>query len=133
MRQFLRTILFPIVLLGFSALPVTAENKSFGLFPSLSGDAHIDAADIQETSLRKTVNGITLHIHLRENAREEFGKITELSIGQPVKFLICGEEISRAVVREPILSGILGFYDLQESQAKKVNDVLNGNRFCDQW
>ena len=129
----MRTFLSLFFLVEILLFPATAGNSSLGKVVSEFGTVVLSRNDIQDASLIKTDGDFAVSIMLMEDAATKLRRLTELGVGKPLVFSVCGEELLTAIAREPISTGNGVIGGLRSLQATKTSEVLNGNRDCANW
>lgn len=125
----MRLLFFACLSISLSVFPVVAETPVLGRFVTELGTVELSKSDIREASINNETDDFALSLILQDEPSAKLRRLTEASVGKSMSILVCGKELSRAVIREPI-SGQLYIVGVQSELATMVNNVLNGKGNC---
>ena len=89
-------------------------------------------AEIAEAAPVFMNGAASVSVRLSANSAAAFAKLTAKMVGKQLVVSLCGNELLRPVVREPLVSGsaIINMPDIQHATA--VAKVLQGEANCDE-
>ncbi|MGB7240830.1 MAG: hypothetical protein WBC93_01930 [Sulfitobacter sp.] len=98
---------------------------------ALKGDAiNFGSKSISDVQLNDPESAIQITFSVDEPTASAFGKLTYENVGMQIIFYVCGEEIIRPLIREPIFGGGMALSGLDWDRARKIADVLSGDSSC---
>lgn len=108
------------------AYPAVAADLSF------EGSGQRLEAKIAQAAPVFVHGAASVSVRLNANSAAAFAKLTAKMVGEQLVVSLCGSELLRAVVREPLVSGqaIINMPDIQHASA--VAKVLQGEANCDE-
>jgi preprotein translocase subunit SecD len=114
-----------LVALTLCASPVLAADLVFE-----GGEQRLEA-EIAEASPVYKHGAASISVRLRASSAAAFAKLTTSMVGEQLVVSLCGNELLRPVVREPLVGGqaIINMPDIQHAIA--VAEVLQGEADCD--
>jgi preprotein translocase subunit SecD len=114
---------------------VIAENDSPPLLQLVAfkgGTLNLESQNITNVDVQPNLRSeeYSIHISFDDQYREAFRKLSIANLGYQVIILICGEEVSRPVILEPIIGGDILVDLVTEEKANEAADMLSGLRSC---
>ncbi|XHC09969.1 hypothetical protein ABWH98_20935 [Labrenzia sp. ac12] len=96
------------------------------------GTLNLRAENITEVNVQPVARSQEIEVNIRMDAeyRDAFRKLSIESRNLLVIVLVCGEEVFRPVILEPIISGRIYVGQFSKERASETVDLLSGRRSC---